>query len=58
MNSPERVADEELGCIVKAADSLSAYIKCLGELGAGNAEFEDAAASTKKKTRANAYARA
>ena len=49
MNSPERAADEELGCIVKAADSLSAYIKCLGELGAGNAEFEDAAASTRKK---------
>lgn len=45
----QAAADASLGRIVKAADSLSAYIKCLGELGAGNTEFEDAAASTRQK---------
>ena len=32
--------------IVKAADKLSAYIKCLEELKAGNSEFESAAKQT------------
>jgi len=32
--------------IVKAADKLSAYIKCLEELKAGNNEFGDAARET------------
>lgn len=41
--------DERLRKIVKAADTLSAYIKCLSELGAGNSEFEIAASTTKKK---------
>ena len=34
--------------LVKAADKLSAYIKCVEELKAGNAEFRDAAAQTHK----------
>ena len=33
--------------IVKAADKLSAHIKCIEELKAGNAEFESAAAQTR-----------
>ena len=35
--------------IVKAADTLSAYIKCLDELAVGNNEFKDAAQSTREK---------
>ena len=38
-----READPEIRRIVKAADELSAYIKCLEELEAGNNEFGDAA---------------
>ena len=34
--------------LVKAADKLSAYIKCIEELKAGNTEFRDAAAQTRK----------
>lgn len=34
------------GALVKAADKLSAYIKCLEELKAGNTEFRQAAAQT------------
>jgi 5'-deoxynucleotidase len=34
--------------IVKAADKLSAYIKCVEELKAGNSEFREAAEQTKK----------
>ena len=37
-------ADKELWQLVKAADKLSAYIKCVEELKAGNSEFRDAAA--------------
>lgn len=37
------------GKIVKAADRICAYIKCLEEEKAGNSEFKKAAASTKKK---------
>jgi len=32
---------------VKAADKLSAYIKCVEELKAGNSEFRDAAVQTR-----------
>lgn len=38
--------DPEVERIVKAADKLSAHIKCLEELKAGNAEFEAAARQT------------
>jgi len=38
--------DPETLPIVKAADKLSAYIKCLEELKAGNQEFESAAQQT------------
>ncbi len=39
-------SDEEVTPIVKAADKLSAYIKCVEEQKAGNKEFESAAAQT------------
>ena len=38
--------DEEIELLVKAADKLSAYIKCVEEQKAGNMEFESAAAQT------------
>ncbi len=40
--------DESVRLIVKAADKLSAYIKCVEELKAGNQEFESAAKQTYK----------
>ncbi len=40
--------DEETRRIVKAADKLSAHIKCLEELKAGNQEFESAARQTRQ----------
>ena len=40
--------DEEIRRVVKAADKLSAYIKCVEELKAGNNEFRDAAAQTRR----------
>ena len=40
--------DAELEPFVKAADKLSAHIKCLEELKAGNAEFASAAAQTRQ----------
>ena len=40
-------ADETVHDIVKAADKLSAHIKCIEELKAGNQEFESAAAQTR-----------
>lgn len=40
--------DPELHALVKAADKLSAYIKCVEELKAGNAEFRQAAQQTRK----------
>ena len=40
--------DEEVTPIVKAADKLSAYIKCVEEQKAGNTEFDTAAIQTKK----------
>jgi len=42
------VADEDIELLVKAADKLSAHIKCLEELKAGNNEFREAAAQTRK----------
>ena len=39
-------SDAELDQIVKAADKLSAHIKCLEEQKAGNREFDNAAAQT------------
>ena len=41
-------ADSEIESLVKAADKLSAYIKCVEELKAGNNEFREAAAQTRK----------
>ena len=40
-------SDASVSAIVKAADKLSAYIKCLEELKAGNSEFESAARQTR-----------
>jgi len=40
--------DPEIRELVKAADKLSAYVKCLEELKAGNLEFRRAAEQTKK----------
>ena len=42
------VEDPEIEVLVKAADKLSAYIKCVEELKAGNNEFREAAAQTRK----------
>ena len=39
-------SDEDLNPIVKAADKLSAYIKCVEEQKAGNTEFDSAAEQT------------
>ena len=47
-----RETDQEVRRIVKAADKLSAYIKCLEELEAGNNEFGDAAGETLTALRA------
>ena len=43
-----RPSDPEVEELVKAADKLSAYIKCVEELKAGNTEFREAAAQTRK----------
>lgn len=40
-------SDEEVRPFVKAADKLSAHIKCIEEMKAGNLEFESAARQTK-----------
>jgi 5'-deoxynucleotidase len=47
-------ADENRGIspLIKAADKISAYIKCLEELKAGNNEFKSAAAQTLAKINA------
>ena len=39
--------DEQTHILVKAADKLSAHIKCIEELKAGNAEFESACKQTR-----------
>ncbi len=41
-------SEPEVAVIVKAADKLSAYIKCIEELKAGNSEFESAARQTQQ----------
>ena len=40
------ISDSEVHAIVKAADKLSAYIKCVEELKAGNTEFKKAKEQT------------
>ena len=40
------VADDEVEMLIKAADKLSAWIKCVEELKAGNLEFRAAAVQT------------
>lgn len=42
-----KCTDEEVLSLVKAADKLSAYVKCVEELKAGNAEFRRAAEQTR-----------
>ena len=44
--------DKELEPIVKGADKLSAYIKCVEEQKAGNTEFDSAAAQTMQSLKA------
>ena len=46
--------DEEIRALVKAADKLSAYIKCVEELKAGNSEFRQAARQTREALEASA----
>ena len=46
-NQIRLTADGEVLELVKAADKLSAYIKCVEELKAGNAEFRRAAEQTR-----------
>ena len=41
-------SDEAVNVIVKAADKLSAHIKCIEELKAGNSEFQSAAGQTRQ----------
>ena len=41
-------SDPEIFALVKAADRLSAYIKCIGELNTGNREFQRASLQTKE----------
>ena len=45
-------SDDSVRVIVKAADKLSAYIKCVEELKAGNTEFESAARQTEAALKA------
>ena len=45
-------SDAHTAALIKAADKLAAYIKCLEELKAGNNEFRSAAGQTLKKLRA------
>ena len=47
-----REEDREIRKIVKAADKLSAYIKCVEELRAGNNEFRDAGKETLESLKA------
>ena len=42
------VADDEVEVLIKAADKLSAWIKCIEELKAGNLEFRAAAVQTEQ----------
>ena len=45
-------SDPQIAGIVKAADKLSAYIKCIEEQKAGNTEFDSAADATRKALQA------
>ena len=47
-------SDREVEPIIKAADKLSAYIKCVEEMKAGNADFESALAQTMEAMKAMA----
>ena len=49
----EREQDEAVRSLVKAADKLAAYIKCVEELKAGNTEFRTAAAQTLRSLEEN-----
>jgi len=42
-------ADDETYALVKAADNLAAYIKCIEEVSSGNPEFRRAAEQSKEK---------
>ncbi len=42
------IQDQETARLVKAADKLSAHIKCMEELKAGNLEFREAAVQTRQ----------
>ena len=44
-----RENDADIWLIIKAADTICAYIKCLEELAGGNSEFETAARTTRSK---------
>ncbi len=44
-------SDESLTPIIKAADKLSAYVKCVDELKAGNREFDSAEKATMQSMR-------
>ena len=44
--------DKEIATIVKAADKLSAYIKCVEEQKAGNTEFDSAESATMQSMKA------
>ncbi len=46
--SEEATDEADLHVLVKAADKLSAYIKCIEERKEGNSEFSDAERATKK----------
>ena len=48
LEAPLMETDESVLPIVKAADKLSAHIKCIEELKAGNSEFEAACRQTRK----------
>ncbi len=47
----DREADAELYAIVKAADKICAYLKCVEELSAGNSEFAKAKKAIEKAIR-------
>lgn len=49
---PLFVPDDDTAALLKAADRLCAYIKCLEELKAGNNEFRSAAAQTRSRLEA------
>lgn len=49
-----REEEDDIRKIVKAADKLSAYIKCVEELRAGNSEFRDAGRETLESIKAMA----